>query len=124
MVRYEGAAAQKPDADEYLLGKQHVDTDSGTGEVKKLLKGEVPGSTWLARPKATEEFNRMNEDPLTRMYDIRVYGDSGGCGSGVAAGNVATHPAANSTFDHRSVCDGMVGRAVGRADELFLGAYG
>ena len=65
---YEGVAAQKKqDPDEYLLGKQREEKDTGTNDVKKLLSGEVPGSTWLARPKPTEEFNRMNEDPLTQM---------------------------------------------------------
>ena len=62
----------KPDPDEFLLGKKHEDQESGTGDVKKLLDGDVPGSTWLARPKPTEEFNRMHADPLTRMYVVQI----------------------------------------------------
>jgi hypothetical protein len=50
-----------------MTGSTGGDDDTGASEIKKLESGEVPGSSWLSRPKPTEEFNRMNEDPLTKM---------------------------------------------------------
>lgn len=62
---YESAGAKRVNPDEYLMGKTFKDDDKD--EDMDVLKGKVPGSTWVNRPKPSEEFQQLKNDPLVQM---------------------------------------------------------
>merc|ERR1740117_833705 len=65
---YQGPQAiQKNDPDQYLLGKPFRENE-GKGDLKKLLDGDAPGSTWFQKTNSkAETFQKVNNDPLFMM---------------------------------------------------------
>merc|ERR1719182_1301731 len=63
---YESAGANKQtNPDEYLMGKAFKMGDKN--DDMDVIKGKVPGSNWVNRPKASEEFQVLQNDPMVRM---------------------------------------------------------
>lgn len=69
---YQGPQAiQKNDPDQYLLGKPFRENE-GKGNLKKLLDGDAPGSTWFQKTNTkAEQFQKVNEDPIFMMKKAR-----------------------------------------------------